>query len=388
MNQSRASDDYRGFEQGPIRPPNEARSLLVRVTRNCPWNRCTFCPVYKGAKFSRRSVEHVKRDIDAAHRYVEALREVADQAGGITADSLAGIADTVEPRDPVAFHAACNWLLAGGMKSVFLQDANSLILKTPELVEILRHLKERFPSVERVTSYARAQTVAMKTDDELKAIAEAGLDRVHLGMESGSNDVLALVQKGVTKEQHIQAGLKVKAAGLELSEYVMPGLGGRRLSQVHALETADALNRIDPHFIRIRTLAIPPSAPLADEWRAGRFEKCTDLMMAHELLAFIENLDGISSVVASDHILNLLQEVRGRLPDDKQQMLEVIRTFLALTPSEQALYQVGRRTGIFACVAHMDVPHRRAEAEAVCRALSVTPGNVDEVTDRIMRSFV
>ena len=379
---------YQGFEQGPIRPPSEAHSLLVRATRNCPWNRCTFCPVYKGTKFSRRSVEQVKRDIDAVHQHVEALREAADRNGRLSREQLAAIVGQVQPQDAPAFNAALDWFVVGRMKSVFLQDANSLVVKTPELVEILTHLKKRFPAVKRVTSYARAQTIAIKKDDELQAVAEAGLDRVHIGMESGSNEVLEMVRKGVTKEQHIIAGLKVKRAGMELSEYVMPGLGGRRLSEVHARRTADALNQINPDFIRIRTLAIPATAPLAEDYQAGRFDKCTDLEMAGELLTLIENLDGITSTVVSDHILNLFQEVRGRLPRDKEQMLNVVRTFLDLDSQEQRLYQVGRRAGIFACVSHMQVPHRRAEAQAICDRLNITPENVDQIADRMVTRYI
>lgn len=385
---NRTLDRYHGFEQGPIRPPSEARSLLIRVTRNCPWNRCTFCPVYKGTRFSRRPVEDVKRDIDAVYKHVETLRELADQSGRISQDALNTIIEKIEPAEAPVFNAACHWFLVGRVKAVFVQDANSLAIKAADLVEILTHLKKRFPSVQRITSYARAQTMAAKKDEDLKSIAEAGLDRVHIGMESGSDRVLETVRKGVTKEQHIVAGLKVKQAGMELSEYVMPGLGGRRLAEVHALQTADALNRIDPHFIRIRTLAIPDGAPLAEDHRAGRFEKCTDLMMATELLTFIENLDGITSTVVSDHILNLFQDVNGRLPRDKERMCKIIRTFLAMDPRKQMLYQVGRRVGLFSCLGHMEASHRMAEAEAICRKLGVTPENVDETTDQIIKRFI
>ena len=126
---------------------------------------------------------------------------------------------------------------------------------------------------------------------------------------SGSNQapdkVLKMVKKGATKAQHIEAGIKVKNAGMELSEYVMPGLGGRAFSRIHAMETADALNQIDPDFIRLRTLAIPDSIPLHTDWTAGTFEKCTDLEMAEEILLLIEQLSGITSMIKSDHILNL-----------------------------------------------------------------------------------
>jgi hypothetical protein len=135
-------------------------------------------------------------------------------------------------------------------------------------------------------------------------------------------------------------------------------------------------------------LAIPHSTPLAEDWQAGRFEKCTDLEMANELLTFIENLDGITSTVVSDHILNLFQEVRGTLPDDKPRMLDVIRAFLDLNPEDQRLYQVGRRAGVFACIDHMQIPHRRAEAQAICRELGVTPENVDDITNQLVTRYI
>ncbi len=376
-------EPYFGFEQGPIRPPSEAASLFIRVTRNCPWNKCTFCPVYKGAKFSRRPVAHVKRDIDAVYRHVEMFQRMADSSGTGDRDAL-----DCGPEEMMARQAAYHWVFNGGMKSVFLQDANSLIIKPAELVEILQHLKSRFPHIERVTSYARAQTVAHRKADELQAIADAGLNRIHIGLESGSDKLLQLVQKGVTKEDHIKAGLKVREAGMELSEYVMPGLGGQAGSTEHARETADAINQINPDFIRLRTLAIPPGIPLFDEYQNGKFDKCTDVQIAGEILLFLQNLDGITSKLKSDHILNLFEDLEGTLPDDRQRLLEMVQSFLAMDPERQRIYQVGRRLGVFHGIADMDRPRLLARAERACRQWQVTAENVDRVTDELMTRFV
>ncbi len=384
----KASDCYRGFEQGPIRPPSEACSLLIRVTRNCPWNRCTFCPVYKGTKFSLRSAEHVKRDIDSVYRQVEALRELAGDSGSIPRPEINGLVGNMEPGEAETFAAAFNWLFAGGMKSVFLQDANSLVAKPDDLVEILTHLRKRFPSIERITSYARSQTVAFRKVEDLKAIREAGLDRIHIGLESGSDEVLKAVDKGCTKQMHIEAGLKAKGAGFEVSEYFMPGLGGRRLSEAHAMESADALNRIDPDFIRIRTLAIPEGTPLFETHRDGRFDKCTDLIVADELLTFIENLNRINSMVKSDHILNLFSDLEGTLPRDKDAMLGVPRAFLEMAPEHQQRYQVGRRLGIYSCIREMDDPDRMELVEAHYRRMGITAENVDEITAELARRYI
>ena len=380
-------ETYRGFEQGPIRPPSEARSLLIRITRNCPWNHCTFCPVYKGDKFSLRPVEHVKKDIDAVYRYVTDLRKMADEHGQISrADVDMMIANLDDPDRP-AFHAALNWY-ACSMRSIFLQDANSLILPPEALIDLLKYLKERFPWVDRITSYARSHTVARISDEHLSEMAGAGLNRIHIGMESGSDAVLAMVKKGADKAAHIRAGQKVKRAGIALSEYVMPGLGGKEFSEAHALETADALNQINPDFIRIRTLAIPNSVPLFEEYDSGRFEKLSDVDTAKELLLFIENLDGIESAVKSDHILNLFQEIEGKLPKDKAAMTGVIKTFLEMPPRQRTLYQVGRRMGLFSRVEDLYNPGLAAKAEEVCKDYGITPDNADQVINELMKRFI
>ena len=251
-----------------------------------------------------------------------------------------------------------------------------------------KHLKKRFSQVERITSYARSHTVARIKDEDLKAIKEAGLNRIHIGLESGSNQVLKMVKKGVTKETHIKAGIKIKKAGIELSEYVMPGLGGKKYSEIHALETADALNRINPDFIRLRTLAIPNGLGLYEDYLSGNFEKCNDVMMAKEILLFLEMLAGITSVIKSDHILNLFEEVQGVLPDDKEYMTGIIGKFLSMDSEQQCLYQVGRRLGIFSRLSDMDSPRRVARAEKTCRELNITPDNVDEVIDELMKRFI
>lgn len=382
----RAGDVYGGFEQGPIRPPSEAHSLLVRVTRNCPWNRCAFCHVYKGARFSLRPAEHVKRDIDAVHKHVEALQQISDGKGRVQRAALVRLAEGVAPEELQVLNVAWRWFTAG-MESVFLQDANSLVIKPADLVAILQHLKERFPWVQRVTSYARSHTLARIKDEDLALMREAGLSRIHTGLESGSDKVLAMVHKGVTKEIHVRAGLKVRRAGMELSEYYMPGLGGKALWKEHALETADALNQINPDFIRLRTLAIPDRSPLAEEYQAGRFEPCSDALVVREILTFIENLAGVTSVIKSDHILNLL-DLHGTMPQDQGRMADLLRAFLLLDSERQCLYQVGRRLGVMAGLEDLQDPYKLAAAERACAQLGVTPDNVDQVTGELVKRFI
>jgi len=312
---------------------------------------------------------------------------MTDDHGNLSRTAIREAMGKDEHLDPGGFNAALSWF-SGGMRSVFLQDANSLIITPSDLLEILLHIKKRFPWVERTTSYARSHTIARIKDQDLKNFKDAGLNRIHIGLESGSDRVLKMAKKGVTQETHITAGLKIKRAGMELSEYVMPGLGGKTYSEIHARETADALNRINPDFIRLRTLAIPNSVELYDDYLAGDFEKCTDLMMAKEILIFLESLNDITSVVKSDHILNLFGELEGKLPGDKGRMLDIVHRFLAMDPERQCVYQVGRRFGFFSGLEDMESPRRLAKAEKACRQFGITPENVDEVIDELMKRFI
>jgi len=378
---------YEGFEQGPIRPPSEAGSLLIRITRNCPWNKCTFCPVYKGTKFSLRPVEHVLKDIDQVHYYVEVVRHAQGDRGRIPQSEYRRLFQDGDDSTRQALHAAENFV-ANGMKSIFLQDGNSLIIKPEDLIRILEHLKEAFPDVDRVTSYARSHTIARISDENLRHIAEAGLNRIHIGMESGADEVLKRVKKGSDKATQILAGQKVKRANMELSEYVMPGLGGRELSRENALETADALNQINPDFIRIRTLALPDGTPLAEQYRAEDFYKMGDVETSQELLLFLESLEDITSTVKSDHVLNLFSEVQGTLPHDKEKMAAPIREFLQLSPQEQMIFCIGRRTHRLSKLADLNNPAKRHFAEQICADLAATPENMNAIVDSIIKRFI
>lgn len=373
--------EYSGFEQGPFRPPSEAGSLLIRVTRNCPWNQCTFCGLYKGAKFSLRPADHVLKDIDTVHGYVEKLLEHGERAENFRA--LAKQSKT----DRQALHAAYGFV-SNGMRSIFLQDGNSFILKPDELVRILEHVRRCFPKVDRVTSYARSKSIAKISDEDLLRIREAGLNRIHIGMESGSDNVLSLVKKGVDKATQILAGQKVKRAGMELSEYWMPGLGGRSLSRENALETADALSQINPDFIRLRTLALPDSAPIAKQYSEGKFDKMGEVETARELLLMLESLEGVTSTVRSDHVLNLFQEVDGELPEDKESMMHPVRAFLDLPPEEQMLFSIGRRTNRFSKFSDLRNPELRQHAQAMRHELGAALENMDEIVNQITRRFI
>jgi len=296
---------------GPIRPPSEAYSLLIRATKNCPWNRCEFCSVFKGHKFELRTVEEVKEDILAARAWTDAVQASAEQHGH-SAGELARLNGIL-------------WMQDDGVKSAFLQDSDSLIMKTDPLVEIVEFLCEKFPTLERVCTYARGKTVFRKTPEELKRLREAGLSRLHIGLETGDDELLAYVQKGATAEQMAQAGRKAVEAGFEVSEYIMPGLGGIERSEQHATNSAHVLNEIDPHFIRLRTFHLPPGTPIYEKARQGEFHMQSIEGVLLEIRSFIEQLDVTSELVTSDFAANFyMTGVDGKLPEDKEQLLNSV----------------------------------------------------------------
>ena len=285
----------RGYDFPPYRPPSEASSLLLRVTRGCPWNRCTFCSLYTSIPFERRPLEEILEDIESARA-----------------------------------------LYRDETRSVFIGDSNSILIKTEELVKILDALHKAFPNIERITSYARAKTICKKPPEDLKRLREAGLTRLHVGLETGDAELLGIIHKGATPEEMVTAGRKAKEAGFEYSLYVLLGIGGEERWEQHARGTAAVLNRIDSHFIRVRTVIPQPGSRLYDAIKAGTFKKASHETILKEQKMLIENLD-VTSTYLSDHLSNYIP-VNGKLPEDKQRMLEVIDEALSALHDDETLW--------------------------------------------------
>lgn len=275
----------RNYDFPPFRPPSEANSLLLRVTRGCPWNRCSFCSMYKGMKFEIRDLEEILGDIEMA-------------------------------RD----------LYGDRIGTVFIGDSNSLVAKTERLVKVLNALFSSFPNIQRVTSYARAKTIAKKPLENLIKIYQAGLTRLHVGLETGDRELLKEIEKGATPEEMIEAGRKAKEAGFEYSLYVLLGIGGEEKWEQHARGTAEVLNHIDPHFIRVRTFIPQPNSPLYEAMVKGSFQPASPETILKETKLLLERLQ-VTSQFLSDHISNLLP-LHGKLPEDKEKMIQIIEEAL------------------------------------------------------------
>jgi radical SAM superfamily enzyme YgiQ (UPF0313 family) len=377
------------FEQGPIRPPSEAASLLVRVTRNCPWNKCAFCHTYRGSKFELRSVDDVKKDIQAMKDIADVITGLSrkwDQRGLVNREVLRQIYNSKEFYNDFTYTVAA-WLYFGG-ENVFLQDANSLILKTADLVAILDFLREKFPQIKRITSYCRSHTAARKTADEFQQLKKAGLSRIHIGMESGSDEVLSMIRKGVTAEDHIKAGLNIKQAGIELSEYVMPGLGGVKWTRRNALQTARVINAINPDFVRLRTLHVVPGTEMDELMKNGEFKPLNDEEILKEIKLFIEELNVHGTYLASDHILNLLEELEGRFPEDKQKILSVIERYFELSDEDRLIFRLGRRSGAFGKLDDLANKETYLRLKSVVDQYAAQGGNLEEDIIKTMNNYI
>jgi hypothetical protein len=353
------------FEIGPNRPSTETNSLLIRVTRNCDWNKCKFCVNDKGKPFEVRPVSEIKKDIATARIMRDKILEITVKSG--KSGSPGGMQKVVGMvlKDPPneSFRNVALWLYGGG-ENVFLQDANIMAMKTEELVQVLVYLRENFPNIKRVTGYSRSRTAAKKKHAELFQLREAGLNQLHIDLESGFDPVLKYMNQGETASDHIKGGRKVVECGIDLSEFVILGLGGKHLSIPHAQNTARVLNEINPKYIRVRTLIINNKMPLAAEVASGKFVRATDEEMVREERTFIESLTSKSRYL-SNHVSNLLPELEGDLPKEKNKMLAILDEFENLSTEDKANFMVGRRVGLYKNVKDMQDDQRHELVEQI-----------------------
>jgi radical SAM superfamily enzyme YgiQ (UPF0313 family) len=374
------------FEIGPIRPPSESNSLLICVTRNCPWNKCKFCNLYKNKPFETRTTAEVKQDIAIAKILCDQIMEITAKSG-----HSGGIQKVVSMviKDPPneSFRNVALWLMGGG-ENIFLQDANSLIMKTNDLDQIISYLKTVFPRVKHITSYSRSQTAMKKKFPELVQLRQSGLTGLHIGLESGYDPVLKFMAKGETAAQHIKGGQNVVQAGISLCEYIILGLGGKDLSTLHAKHTAKVLNEINPESIRIRTLAINKKVPLSACIASGEFFRAADEDILREERIFIENLN-VQSNYISDHISNLLPEMKGKLPEDKEKLLVILDKFESLPIRERENFMVGRRVGLYKNLQDIEDSQRHELVEEI--KFKLNQGNkklAPEIIFSLMEEFI
>ena len=330
------------FRIGPIRPPSEATSLLLQVTNGCTWNKCRFCRIYRHTKFKAYSADSIRRDIDTMVLYAQRARRHRDSSGRWDIDSLNREIMMSKGDERQCFYMVANWLVNGG-ENVFLQDGNTTALSSGRLTDVLVYLRQAFTGIKRITSYGRAENLSRISAEEFAELKAAGLDRIHSGFESGSDAVLSLINKGTTAQQEITAGRNIKAGGIELSVYFMPGIGGRDLTAENPEGMAEVINSISPDFVRIRTAVVKPGTELYDDFLTGKYTLCSDDEKILEIRRLIEASETEGTVLVSDHIINLLQQVSGRLDTDRNRMLGIIDGYLGMPEEERVMFRLARR---------------------------------------------
>ncbi len=344
------------FRVGLFRPPSEANSLLLQVTQGCTWNKCKFCQMYRQTPFETFSVDSIKRDIDIMKYYADMLLECKDSLEQWESQKLKDKLRSMSRPEADCARLIFNWMVNGG-RTVFLQDGNTLVLSVARLKEVLEYIREVFPQIERITSYGRAQTLAKVTADEYAQLKSAGLDRIHSGFESGSQDVLDFINKGVSVEELIKAGRNIKDGGIQLSVYFMPGVGGKALSEQNALGMAHVVNEINPDYVRIRTAAIKEGTELWNEYKSGRMKLCSDDDKIKEIRMLIDSVERCEGRLVSDHIVNLLQNVEGSFKKDKSSMLNKIDAYLEMPETDRKMYQISRRSGRVSSIESLNELH-------------------------------
>ena len=286
--------------EGPIyRPPSEADSLLIQATIGCPHNRCTFCMVYKnGPRFRIRPVHEIREDL-------------------LDAKKLHG----------------------SRVQTLFLPAGNTIAMKTEQLAEVCCFARSTFPGLERITVYGSSQFIHMKGPEQLKALARSGLSRIHVGLESGDDVILKRIRKGTHGQQQIEACQWALRAGIEVSLYVILGVGGQERTREHAVETARVINEIAPDFVRLRTFVPKVNTPLLEDVMTGRFNMLSPYGVLKETAALLEGLT-VSTALTSDHYTNYV-DLHGRLPDEKPRLLAEITKALQRDEDEYRPFFVG-----------------------------------------------
>lgn len=275
------------YEGALYRPPSEAYSLIVQATIGCSHNKCTFCYMYKDKKFRIRKIDEIIEDLILGR---QTYRHV---------------------------------------KRIFLADGDALIIKTADLIKILKAINKLFPECERVGIYGSPRSILIKDIAELKELNSLGLGIVYLGIESGSDVVLEKVNKGVTAKEMIEAGKRVVEAGIKLSVTLISGLGGKEYSKLHALESARVLNEIRPHYIGLLTLLLDEETELYKEVEEGTFKLLTPMEVLEETKILVENLNIDNCIFRSNHASNYVP-LRGTLKKDKELILKQIDEGLSL----------------------------------------------------------
>jgi radical SAM superfamily enzyme YgiQ (UPF0313 family) len=286
------------YDQPLFRPPAEAYSAILQITLGCSHNNCAFCEMYKSKKFRIKPIEQIEKEAEALADYYS------------------------------------------GVRRVFLADGNAMVLSYNKLMQVLQIINSKFGKLQRISAYALPSDILSKTDEELQNLSAAGLKLVYIGIESGDNEILKMVNKGESFDTTAQSIIKAKAAGIETSAMILNGLGGTEYWQQHAINSAKLINLAQPKYLSTLTLSFPTGPANFIREFGGDYKQQTIVQLLQELKLFLENINEGSIIFRSNHVSNNLA-LAGTLPKDKQSLIDQINQVIKITPEDEMMEDVG-----------------------------------------------
>lgn len=272
------------YKEPLYRPPSEAESIIIQITEGCSHNKCKFCTMYKQKKFRCKTHDEISEHIAWLKKYYNTP------------------------------------------KRIFLADGNVLCLSTDKLLSVLDKVKEQFPSFQRISSYAGPLDILRKSDDELKSVRAAGVELLYMGVESGSDEILSMMNKGVTQQEMIEAGQKAIRAGFKLSCMIISGLGGTKLITEHAIESAKVISAINPDYFSLLRLVVEEKSELSELIKNGEFNIATPKQILEENIIMLEHLELHDCIFRANHVSNHVNQA-GILNKDKELLLDRLKKF-------------------------------------------------------------
>ncbi|MBN1185329.1 MAG: radical SAM protein [Bacteroidales bacterium] len=279
------------YEEPVFRPPAEANSAIIQATIGCSWNKCAFCEMYTAKTFRTKKWSELQEDITNVAKYYK------------------------------------------GVRKIFLADGNAMVLSTSRLVSILEEINLKFGRIQRISSYALPADIRSKTKEELIQLKNSGLKLLYIGIESGNDDLLQLINKSETHDSTVEGIIKAHEAGIDTSIMVINGLGGRKFSHQHAVDSALLINKVNPKFLSMLTLSLPFGQDHFMSRFGGEYIPQTIVELAEELKLFIQNLDIINTIFRTDHISNNLI-LKGAFPKDKDNFFHQIENAIINTEKD------------------------------------------------------
>ncbi|ENZ03270.1 hypothetical protein HMPREF1092_00456 [Clostridium thermobutyricum] len=270
------------YDMPLYRPPSEANSLIIQATLGCSHNKCSFCSMYKGKKFTIKPLEQIKEEI-------------------------------LEFRKIYTY-----------VQRIFIADGDALIIPMNDLRELLKFIKNTFKECTRVTMYASPKSIRLKTIDELRELKNLGLEMVYMGIESGSEEILKDINKGATRDEIIQAGKKIKESDIKLSATIISGIGGKEKTNLHAKDTGSIISIIKPDYVGVLSLMIEKNTEIEEKVKNGELEILSSFEILKEIKEILKNINTDEKIIfRSNHASNYVS-LKGNLPIDKDRLIEDI----------------------------------------------------------------